>query len=88
MGNFKPIEKKDGKCVKKCQTGMMALHIVATMFPKLHFIHNAKPIHTKIAYSKLASFNSPPKNEGAMKLKIFLKERSHNHLFENQRKNT
>jgi len=71
MGNFKPIEKKWGKCVKKCQSVMVALHTIATMLPKTHC---AKPAYTKIAYkkyifkiaySKLASFNSNLQNEGA-----------------------
>jgi len=53
MGSFKPIEKNEGKCVKKCQTIIKALHPIATMLPKPHFIHHAKPVHTKITYSKL-----------------------------------
>jgi len=71
----------------------MALHISATMFPKSPFIYCAESIHTKlapknyilkIAYSKLASFNSPPHNEGVTKLKTFLKKRPHNHLSKKQ----
>jgi len=66
MGSFKPIEKNEGKCVKNCETVIKALHTIATMLPKSHFIRHAKPIHTKItyknyifkiAYLKLASFN-------------------------------
>jgi len=49
----------------------MALHIIATMFPKPHFICHAKPMHTKITYSKLASFNSRLQN-GVRKLKNLL----------------
>jgi len=73
----------------------MALHIVATMFSKPHFIHCTKPIHTKIAYenyiskivySKLASFNSTHQNERDTKVKTFLKEKPHNHLSENLKK--
>jgi len=86
VGSFKPLEKKRVKFVEKCQTIMMALHIIATMFPKPHSIHRAKSIYTKITYSKLASFNSTSHNEGATKLKTFLKERSHNPLSENQKK--
>jgi len=75
---------------------MLALHTIAKMLPKAHFIHCAKPAYTKIAYkkyifkitySKLASFNSNPKNEGVTKLRTFLKQRPHNHLSENQKKN-
>jgi len=60
------IEKKKDKCIKKCHTLIMALHIIATMLPNPHFICRAKLIHTKIAYknyilklayAKLASFN-------------------------------
>jgi len=54
---------------------MTALHIVATMFSKPHFIHHVEPTHIKIAYAKLASFNSNPHNEGDAKLIIFLKKR-------------
>jgi len=70
----------------------MALHTIVTMFPKPHFIHHAKPIHTKIAYknyileiasSKLAFLNSNPQNEGAKKLRTFLKERPHIHWSKN-----
>ncbi len=55
-------KKKRGKCVKKCQTVIMALHIVAPMFSKPHFIHHSKPtqiLHTKITYSKLPTHNWP-----------------------------
>jgi len=57
----------------------MALHTIATMFLKSHFFHHAKPTHTKIANSKLASFNSSPPNEKAKKLITFLKESPHKH---------
>jgi len=69
MDSFKPIEKKKGKCVKKCQTVIIALHTVAIMFQKTHFIHPTKPKYSKFAhknyipkivYLKLASFNSSP----------------------------
>jgi len=67
----------------------MALHTIATMFLKSHFIYCAKLGHTKFAfknyifksaYSKLASFNSRLQNEGTRKFITFLKERPHNHL--------
>jgi len=44
MGNFKSTEKNESKCVKKCQPVIMAVHTVATMLPKPHFICHAKPI--------------------------------------------
>jgi len=77
LGSFKLIEKKECECVKKCQTIIIALHTIATMFQKLHFISHAKPKNTKfayknyipkISYSKLDSFNSRPQNERARKL--------------------
>jgi len=58
-------EKKDNKCVSKCQVIIMALHIVATIFPKPHFIHHAWSTYIKIAYWKLTilQFKSPKMKE-------------------------
>jgi len=76
MDNFKLVEK-EGKCVKKCWTVIIALHTIATMFQKPHFICHVEPKYSKfayknyipkIAYLKLASFNSNPQNERANKL--------------------
>jgi len=77
MGSFEPIEKNEGKCVKKCQTIIKVSHTVSTILPKLCFIHHAKPIYAKItyknyilkiAYSKLASFNQSSLYEGLQSL--------------------
>jgi len=53
MGSFKPTEEKEGKCVKKCQTVIIALHTIATMFQKPRFICHAKLEYTKICIQKL-----------------------------------
>jgi len=86
MGSFKSIEKKKNKCVEKCQIVIITLHTVATMFQKTHFICHAKPEYTKfayknyiskIAYSKLTSFNSiqAPKLEETRNSKPSVHER-------------
>jgi len=51
-GQLQAYRKKKGNYTKKCQTIILALHTVATMFQKPHFICHQKLIYTNFAYKK------------------------------------